>query len=57
MEQRAEKLIKENENAKTDIVTMQATITDLKEQVKHWFMYLQLSNNFNQSTDEYDQKC
>ncbi|CAF1061589.1 unnamed protein product [Adineta ricciae] len=33
MEQRAEKLIEEHENAKTDIATMQATITDLKEQV------------------------
>ncbi|CAF0773828.1 unnamed protein product [Adineta ricciae] len=33
MEQRADMLMKEHENAKTDIVTMQATITDLKEQV------------------------
>jgi chaperonin cofactor prefoldin len=33
LEHRVKILTKENENAKTDITTMQSTIADLKEQV------------------------
>ncbi len=34
LEHKLKVLTKENENAKTDITTMQATIADLKEQVR-----------------------